>query len=77
MPRDTGNEHTEQLERGRNYTYLSRGPQGSGHGRGLTHISVPSGKTILIDPVASSYREDEPLRMEFKMLQGPINKCSV
>ena len=43
----------------------------------LTHISLYyQGKPFLIDSGRYSYREDEPLRMEFKMLQAH-NVCVV
>ena len=70
---DTGNIYIRSSwKEDANYTYLSCGPQGSGHGHGdLTHISLYyQGKPFLIDSGRYSYREDEPLRMEFKMLQA-------
>lgn len=76
---DTGNIYIRSSwKEDANYTYLSCGPQGSGHGHGdLTHISLYyQGKPFLIDSGRYSYREDEPLRMEFKMLQAH-NVCVI
>lgn len=76
---DTGNIYIRSSwKEDGNYTYLSCGPQGSGHGHGdLTHISLYyQGKLFLIDSGRYTYREDEPLRMDLKRLQAH-NVCVI
>lgn len=63
---------------GTNYTYLTCGNLGSGHGHAdLTHISLYyQGKPFLIDSGRYSYREEEPLRVLLKKAQAH-NVCVV
>ena len=67
--RDTGNIYfRSSWKEDGNYTCLSCGPLGSGHGHGdMTHISLYyGGRSFLTDSGRYSYREDEPLRMALK-----------
>lgn len=74
---DTGNVYMRSgWQRDANYTYLHCGPLGSAHGHGdLTHMCLYyRGEPFLVDSGRYSYREDEPLRMEFKEA-GAHNVC--
>ncbi|MDO5408124.1 MAG: alginate lyase family protein [Eubacteriales bacterium] len=61
-----------------NFTYLTCGPLGSGHGHAdLTHLSLYyGGKPFLVDSGRYSYREDEPLRVKLKLAEAH-NVCVI
>lgn len=76
---DTGNiYYRSDWSEKANYTYLTCGTIGSGHGHAdLTHLSLYyHGKSFLVDSGRYSYREDEPLRVELKKAHAH-NVCVV
>lgn len=76
---DSGNIYfRNHWSEGANYTYLSCGTVGSGHGHAdLTHISMYyNGKPFLVDSGRYSYREEEDLRIQLKSAQAH-NVCVV